>query len=174
MIRDRRDQDLDRLCEVLDQIEGHADILAGRQARDWLQDVDPERSWVFDQAPVSVAPTRNVVGHVQIYRRADAPWFREVVARGRGTTDDLLVIGRLFVKPGRHDHGIARYLLTESVKWIETRDRVPVLDPGDIGFIPPSLCAKLGFEEFQTGDGTRGVLARPRRATRPEQQVDRR
>jgi predicted N-acetyltransferase YhbS len=35
--------------------------------------------------------------------------------------DDLLVIGRLFVKPSKHDYGIARCLLKDSVKYVETR-----------------------------------------------------
>jgi hypothetical protein len=63
MIRDRRAEDLDRLCDVLGELNDHVAVLAGRRPRDWLQEVDAERSWVFDQAPVHVAPTRNVVGH---------------------------------------------------------------------------------------------------------------
>lgn len=160
MIRVRREEDLDRLCEVLLELDDHAGVLAGRQPRDWLQEVDAERSWVFDQAPVSVAPTRNVVGHVQIYRPSDTAWVRDVVAQTYRQVDDLLVIGRLFVKPAKHDYGIARYLLKESVKYVETRGNLPVLDPRDVAFAPPSLCAQLGFREFRTDDRTRSVLAR--------------
>jgi hypothetical protein len=68
MIRDGRDEDPDGLCEVLGELDDHADILAGRQPRNWLREADAECSWVFDQPPVSVAPTRNVIGHVQICR----------------------------------------------------------------------------------------------------------
>jgi ribosomal protein S18 acetylase RimI-like enzyme len=160
MTRDRRDEDVDRLCEVLGKLDDQASVLAGRQPRSWLQDADALRSWVFDQAPVTVAPTRNVVGHVQIYRPPDAPWVRGVVAQTCWQLDDLLVIGRLFVKPAKHDYGIARYLLKESVKYIEARWKLPVLDPHNVAFIPPSLCAKLGFREFRTDDGISSVLAR--------------
>jgi ribosomal protein S18 acetylase RimI-like enzyme len=160
MIRDRRAEDLDRLCDVLGELNDHVAVLAGRRPRDWLQEVDAERSWVFDQAPVHVAPTRNVVGHVQIYHPPDSPWVRDVVAQINGRPGDLLVIGRLFVKPVRHDYGIARYLLKESVKLIETRGRVPVVSPDDLAFVPPALCAKLGFQELRTRDGALGALIR--------------
>ncbi len=160
MIRDRRDEDLDRLCEVLGELDEHAGVLAGRQPQSWLLETDAERSWVFDQAPVSVAPTRNVVGHVQIYRPPDAPWVRDLVAQTCRQVDDLLVIGRLFVKPSKHDYGIARYLLKESVKYVETRGTLPVLDPCDVAFVPPSLSAKLGFSEFRTDGGVVSWLGR--------------
>ncbi len=70
------------------------------------------------------------------------------------------MIGRLFVKPVRHDYGIARYLLKESVKLIETRGRVPVMSPDDLAFVPPALCAKLRFHKLRTGDGVLGALIR--------------
>src|SRR3712207_2051629 len=127
MIRERRNEDLDRLCDVLRESKDHASVLAGRQPREWLQAVDAERSWVFDQAPVSAVPTRNVVGHVQIYRPPDARWVLDVVAQTSRQADDLLVIGRLFVKPSKHDFGIVRCLLKESVKYVEGRESLPVL-----------------------------------------------
>jgi ribosomal protein S18 acetylase RimI-like enzyme len=145
MIRDRRDEDLDRLRAALAEVAGHDVVLAGRTPRDWLTAVDAELSWVFDQAPVHVAPTRNVVGHVQVYAPPDAPWVRAVAARLGRPADDLRVIGRLFVKPAKHDYGIARYLLKESVKHAEAAGRVPVLDPADVALVPATLCASLGF-----------------------------
>jgi GNAT superfamily N-acetyltransferase len=160
MIRDRRDGDLDRLCEVLGELHGHIGVLAERHPRDWLQEVDAERSWVFDQAPVSVAPTGNVVGHVQIYRPPDAPWVRSVAAHTHRQIDGLLTIGRLFVRPAKHDYGIARYLLKESVKYVETQGDLPILDPRDVAFVPPSLCAKLGFREIRTENNVWSVLVR--------------
>lgn len=162
MIRERRSEDLDRLCDVLGELDDHAGALTGRRPRDWLQEVDAERSWVFDQAPVSVAPTRNVVGHVQIYRPPAAPWVLDVAARTYRQVDDRLVIGRLFVKPSRHDYGIARYLLKESVKYVETRGGLPVLDADNLAFVPLSLCATLGFREVRTREGTPAALARAR------------
>lgn len=160
MIRDRREEDFDRLWEVLGELDDHAGVMAARRPRDWLQEVDADRSWVFDQAPVSVAPTRNVVGHVQIYRSSDAPWVSHVAAQVSRRADDLLVIGRLFVKPGKHNYGIARYLLTESVKYVKQQGHLPVLDPLDLVFVPASLCAKLGFREVPTEGGLRSALAR--------------
>lgn len=160
MMRGRRVEDLDRLCGIVSELEDHAAILAGRNPRDWLQEVLAERSWVFDQAPVHVAPTRNVVGHVQVYPSPDAVWARGVAATTGRRPRDLLVIGRLFVKPVKHSYGIARYLLKESMKYIETRGSVPVLDPADLAFVPPSLCAKLGFKELCTDDDAAGPLAR--------------
>ncbi|SDP97484.1 hypothetical protein SAMN04487905_1313 [Actinopolyspora xinjiangensis] len=160
MIRERSNEDLDRLCDLLGELDEHARVLGRWQPRDWLQEVDAERSWVFDQAPVSIAPTRNVVGHVQIYRPPQARWVRDVAAHTCRQVDELLVIGRLFVKPAKHDYGIARYLLKESVKYVETRESLPVLDPSDLALIPPSLCTKLGFTELHTEDHTPSPLAR--------------
>ncbi|SFD99121.1 hypothetical protein SAMN04487819_106138 [Actinopolyspora alba] len=154
MIRDRRNEDLDRLCDLLSELDDQAHVLGTRPPRDWLQEVDAERSWVFDQAPVSAAPTRNVVGHVQIYLPPEARWVHDVAARTGRRVGELLVIGRVFVKPAKHAYGIARYLLKESVKHVETRGSLPVLDPADLALIPPSLCAKLGFRELHTEDHT--------------------
>ncbi|GAB3551195.1 GNAT superfamily N-acetyltransferase [Actinopolyspora lacussalsi] len=160
MIRERRDEDLDRLCDLLGELDEHARVLGTRHPRDWLQEVEAERSWVFDQAPVRVAPTRNVVGHVQVSPPPEARWVRDVAAQTSRQVDELLVIGRLFVKPAKHDYGIARYLLKESVKHVETRGRLPVLDPADLALIPPSLPTKLGFTELHTEDHTPSPLIR--------------
>ncbi|PRW61865.1 hypothetical protein [Actinopolyspora mortivallis] len=150
----------DRLCALLGELDDHGRVLGRRQPRDWLQEVDAERSWVFDQAPVRVAPPRNVVGHVQIYPPAEARWVRNLAAQTGRQVGELLVIGRLFVKPAKHDYGIARYLLKESVTYAETRGSLPVLDPADLSFIPPSLDTELGFKEFQTDDHPPSPLAR--------------
>jgi len=160
MIRNRRDEDFDRLCDILGELDDHAGVIAERRPRGWLQEVDADRSWVFDQAPVRVTPTGNVVGHVQIYQSSDASWVCHVATQLSRRADDLLVIGRLFVRPGKHDYGIARYLLTESVKYVEKQGCLPVLDPLDLLFLPASLCAKLGFKELPTEDGLRSAIAR--------------
>lgn len=127
---------------------------------DWLQAVVAERSWVFDQAPVQVSPTRNVIGHVQVYPPPDATEIRDIVAQTGRRADDLLVIGRLYVKPVKHSYGIARYLLKESVKYIKTRERVPVFEPADLALVPPSLCSTLGFTQLRTDDGPPHPLVR--------------
>ncbi len=88
-----------------------AGVLAGRQPRSWLQDADAERSWVFDQAPVTVAPTRNVVGHVQIYRPPDVPWVRGIAAQTCRQLDDLQAqLHRRFIKthtPAQRPHPLS-------------------------------------------------------------------
>ncbi len=125
MIRDRRDQDLVRICEVIGELGDHFGSSASLEPLRWLQEMDAEVSWVFDQAPVSAVPTRNVVGHAQIYRPPDLVWAREV----GGQEPHLLVIGRLFVKPSNCDHNIARFLLRESVQYVDRQGAVAVLDP---------------------------------------------
>ncbi|MBM0123348.1 hypothetical protein [Pimelobacter simplex] len=148
MIRDRMDPDLDRLAAALLEVDGAADVLAGRSPLSWLTEADgaADVTWVFDQAPVSVAPTRNVVGHVQVCS-ADpaAPWVPEVAADAGTDPADLLVIGRLFVRPMKHERNIARYLLTECVKRIAARGRAAVLDPDGLALVPTALWQRLGF-----------------------------
>lgn len=151
MIRDRRPEDLDRLSEVLDALPQAVGVLAGRSPRAWLEEFDAERSWVFDQAPVSVAPTRNVVGHVQIYRSPDEPWLHEMVVPAGVSAAEVLVIGRLFVKPVKHANGIARYLLKEAATYVEARGCLAVVDPSDVTLVPEALPAKAGFRELRTG-----------------------
>lgn len=148
MIRERRDQDLDRLAAVLLEMADGPHVLAGRSPLAWLTEVDAEVSWVFDQAPVSVAPTRNVVGHVQVYRPpADVPWADEVAAAADVGREDLLVIGRFFVRPMKHDQGIARYLLKESVRRIAARGSVAVLDPDGLELVPSVVRRRIGFSD---------------------------
>lgn len=123
-----------------------ASVLAGRSAVAWLTEVDADVSWVFDQAPVSVAPTRNVVGHVQVYRASPAaPWAGDVEAAAGVGLDGLLVIGRFFVQPMKHDRNIARYLLSECVKRIAVRGSVAVLDPDGLALVSPALWQRIGF-----------------------------
>lgn len=160
MIRDRREQDLARLCEVLGALDDRVGVLAGREPHDWLTEIDAECSWVFDQAPVSVAPTRNVVGHVQIHRARDVGWAREVATQHLRQVEDLLVIGRLFVKPVPHADNIARYLLRESVKYAEARGSLPALGPHDTAFVPESVTAALGFGEFRVAGEMERILVR--------------
>ncbi|WGY04667.1 hypothetical protein QI633_13035 [Nocardioides sp. QY071] len=148
MIRERIEQDLDRLVAVLDSLDAGPGVLAGRSAYDWLTEVDADVSWVFDQAPVSVAPTRNVVGHVQVFvPPVGAPWVDAVASAAGVEADRLLVIGRFFVKDMRFDQGIGRYLLTECVKRIAARGSVAVLDPDGLALVPRVLWCRLGFSE---------------------------
>lgn len=151
MIRERRQQDLDPLCAVLEALETSSGLLPGRDPRAWLQEHDAELSWVFDMAPVSVAPTKNVVGHVQIYAPVDDSSTHDVVEHTGVPTSDLLVIGKLFVKPDTYEHGIGRFLVKESVNHIRDRGKVPVLDHPGTGMLTRGFCEKLGFEEVPSG-----------------------
>lgn len=153
MIRDRRDQDLVRLCEVIGELGDHFGSSAGLEPRQWLQEMDAEVSWVFDQAPVSAAPTRNVVGHAQVYRPPGLAWAHEVAVQMGGQEPHLLVIGRLFVKPSKHDHNIARFLLRESVRYVDRQGAAAVLDPESRALVPSSIPMKLGFIEVPTREG---------------------
>jgi ribosomal protein S18 acetylase RimI-like enzyme len=148
MIRERIDQDLDRLVAVLTSLDAGTDVLAGRSAYDWLTELDADVSWVFDQAPVSVAPTRNVVGHVQVYSPpVGTPWLASVASTAGVAPDRLLVIGRFFVKEMRFGHNIGRYLLTECVKRIRARGSIAVLDPDGLALVPRDLRRRLGFAD---------------------------
>ncbi len=158
MIRDRRDQDLVHLCEVIGELDDEVGSFARLEPQQWLQEMDAEVSWVFDQAPVSAAPTRNVVGHVQIYEPPDVAWARGLAGQTGGQAQHLLVIGKLFVKPSKHAYNIARFLLRESVQYADRQRAAAVLDPGSRARIPSSLPAKLGFTKVPTGKG--GQLVR--------------
>ncbi len=99
-------------------------------------------------APVRVAPTKNVVGHVQIYRPAE-DHLAEYTKR---PATELLAIGKLFVRPDTHEYGIGRYLLKESVKYIRGRGKLPVLDLHRNGFLSKEFCEKFGFEEVPSAN----------------------
>jgi GNAT superfamily N-acetyltransferase len=152
MIRERRDEDLERLCGILAALGASAGLPAGADPEAWLREYDAEQSWVFDQAPVTAAPTKNVVGHVQIHAPVDGHPLAEHAGRPAA---DLLAIARFFVKPGSHEHGIGRYLLKESVKYIQRRERLPVLDLDDNRALGKEFCVRYGFRELSsTGPGT--------------------
>ena len=146
------------LCEVIGELGDEAGSFARLEPLQWLQEIDAEVSWVFDQAPVSAAPTRNVVGHAQIYGPPDVAWARDLAAQMGGQAQYLLVIGRFFVKPSKHDYNIARFLLRESVRYADRHAAAAVLDPESRALVPSSLPAKLGFTEVPTEEG--GQLVR--------------
>lgn len=160
MIRERRTEDLAPLLGILDQLADRAPVPAEQGRRAWLESEDVECSWVFDQAPVTAVPTKNVVGHVQVRRISDERWARGLAARLRCDPTELMVIGRLFVKPSRHEYGIARYLLKESAKHLQARGSIPVLEPADRALVPQRLPEKLGFTEYDIAEGmTDGLVS---------------
>nr|WP_227466936.1 GNAT family N-acetyltransferase [Nocardioides lijunqiniae] len=101
--------------------------------------------WVFDMAPVSVTPTANVAGHVQMYPLA-------------GQDPGWTAIGQLVVRPEKHDHGIARYLLRESVRHVREAGGTPVLDLDTCLFRSEELFRRCGFESLPDSRGTGSLL----------------
>jgi GNAT superfamily N-acetyltransferase len=145
MIRERRHEDLDRLCEILEDLELPPSITAGAGHRQWLEDHDAERSWVFDKAPVRVTPTKNVVGHVQILGCARRSAAGPLVEYAQRAASELLMVDKLFVGPDAHAHGIARYLLKESVRFIQDQGKLPVVDLHEFGLLSTSFYQRYGF-----------------------------
>lgn len=127
-------------------------FLSEKELKEWLEGHDAERSWVFDMAPVRVAPTKNVVGHVQIYSPAEDSSTPHLVKYTKKPASKLLAIGKLFVRPNTHEYGIGRYLLKESINYIQGRGKLPVLDLHGNGFFSKGFYEKFGFEEIPSGN----------------------
>lgn len=125
--------------------------MSAKDLRKWLQEHDAEKSWVFDMAPVRVAPTKNVIGHVQIVRPGDDLGQR-LTAHSQQPGQNVLVIEKLFVRPDTYEHGIARFFLREAVRYIQGRGKLPVLDFNQNASITKNLCQRSGFEEVTYGD----------------------
>lgn len=154
MIRERRPDDLDRLCAIVAALEIPADVMSGRDPRVWLERDAAERSWVYDMAPVHVAPTRNVVGHVQIYRPTGESSTPGLAECARRPVSDLLAIGGFLVKPQAHAYGIARHLLKESRTYIQRQGKCAVLDLHANGYLTKQFCERYGFVELRSEDPT--------------------
>lgn len=152
MIRERREEDIERLCAILEAMRHPSSLPSGKGVETWLREYDAELSWVFDMAPVRVAPTKNVVGHVQIYRPTEGASTTRCVEYTKRPADNLLAIGKLFVKPDTHEYGIGRYLLKECVEYIRGRGKLPVLDLYENEFPAEGFCEKFGFEEIPSAD----------------------
>lgn len=148
MIRDRRPEDLDRLCAVLTSSELSPTVMAGRDVRAWLLTDTCEQSWVYDMAPAHVVPTTNVVGHVQIYRPTETSSTPTLSQCARQPVGELLAIGRLFVRPQPHDYGIARHLLNEARTYIQRQGKTAVLDLHANGYLTKGFCEKYGFTDL--------------------------
>lgn len=148
MIRDRLEQDLAPLCSVLAELSWPRGASDDPARRAWLLEVDAEQSWVFDSAPVSVTPTCNVLGHVQILAPGECE--QPLVATTGRDARGLLVIGRLFVRPGPHAEGIRRFLLTEAAGRVGALGRSAVLDLETNPGLTERLCRRRGFEHLPT------------------------
>jgi GNAT superfamily N-acetyltransferase len=152
MIRARREEDLDRLCAVLETLTHPAGFPPRTDFGEWLTEHDAEQSWVFDMAPVRVAPTRNVVGHVQVYRPTKEAVATYLVEHTRKPAGDLLAIGKLFVRPDTHESGIGRYLLKTCVDYIRGQGRLAVLDVQQNWFPFEGFFERHGFAPIPSDD----------------------
>ena len=160
MIRERRAADLEPLCAIVETLQACAGFLPGRDPRSWLVEHEAEVSWVFDMAPVTVAPTTNVVGHVQVHLPVRRRTAGDPVAEPDQTPDGRvaeLVIGRLFVRPQKHDLGIARFLLREAVRLVRDRGAVPVLHLEE-NALPTTFLERFGFRDLGPADPGAMVL----------------
>ena len=161
MIRERRREDLDRLCDILTALDLPAITRSGKNPAEWLEEHDAAQSWVFDMAPVPVTPTRNVVGHVQILRCVPGPAADDVSEHTQLPSSELLAIDRLFVEPGPQAYGVARYLLKESVKYVRARGRVPVVELHEHGFLTRGFFERYGFTALRGDDSGAVLLVHP-------------
>lgn len=152
MIRERRPADLDRLRAIVAALELPANVMAGRDPSAWLEMDAAEQSWVYDMAPMHVAPTKNVVAHVQIYSPTGGSPTPGVAECARQPVSELLAIGRFLVDPQVHDYGIARHLLRESRTYIERRGKTPVLDLQANGYLTNAFYEKYGFAGLPSED----------------------
>lgn len=158
MIRERLPEDLDRLCAIVAALELPPDVMQSRHPRAWLEMDAAKQSWVYDMAPVHVAPTRNVVGHVQIYRPGEESSTSGLAEAAQRPAHELLAIGRLFVKPQAHDYGIARHLLKESRTYIQRQGKTAVLDLKANGYLTKQFCEKYGFIELLSANPAVGLM----------------
>lgn len=153
MIRARLDRDLAPLVAALEELSWPPGASSGEQRRAWLLQPAARRSWVFDSAPVTVTPTGNVVGHVQIAAPGESG--ESLVASTGAVRADLLVIGRLFVRPLPHAEGIRRFLLTEAVRSVRAEGRIAVLDVAANPGLSENLCQRRGFRHVPSaGSGS--------------------
>ena len=153
MIRPRREEDVGRLVAVLTDLAPASAVLAGRDPRDWLEEHEGEVTWVYDMAPVRVAPTRNVVAHVQVHRLDPRLVTEQVLEEVGRPADELLAIGRLFVRRDTFEHGIGRHLLREATAYVHARGKVAVVAPEGRAFLPEALFRTRGFRALPGSSG---------------------
>ncbi|WP_162802033.1 hypothetical protein [Ornithinimicrobium murale] len=154
MIRERRPEDYAPLCHVLAELGWPPGVRTDADRLVWLQELRAERAWVFDAAPVTVAPTGNVIGHLQIVAPGEAQ--AQLVAATGLAANHLLVLTRLLVRPGgAGEEGIRRFLLRESIRFCRSRGRTAIVDLANSPGLTGSLCGRYGFTALAlsaTGD----------------------
>lgn len=153
MIRERRPHDLDRLGDILAAVDRHLHAVSGEDPAAWFESDAVEQAWVYDMAPVHVAPTDNVVGHVQIYRPTGTSCTPGLTACAAQPVGDLLAIGRFLVQPQAHDYGIARHLLKQSRMYVQKQGKTAVLDLNANRYLTADFCRRFGFVELPSRGG---------------------
>lgn len=150
VIRERRQEDLEPLCAVLAEVDWPPAATSDADRLEWLERLPANRSWVFDAAPVSVAPTRNVRAHLQIVpvTPEDASWVATIGLAAA----NLLVLTGLVVRPGVGEDGIRRFLLRESIRHCRDRGCTAVLDLADCPGLSPELAVRYGFTPLRPAD----------------------
>lgn len=156
VIRERRREDLEPLCAVLAEVAWPPGATSDADRVEWLRRLPAERSWVFDAAPVSVAPTRNVRAHLQI--APVAPGEPSWVGSTGPTGEEVLVLTGLVVRPGAGEDGIRRFLLREAIRHYRDRGRTAVLDLTDCPGLSPELAARYGFTPVELADPGRRLM----------------
>ncbi|MBO1767271.1 GNAT family N-acetyltransferase [Allobranchiibius sp. GilTou38] len=152
MIRERRQQDLDLPCEIAAALDVAPSSMSGTDPRAWLERDTVELAWVYDMAPVHVAPTTNVVGHMQLYRPTEASSTSALAVCAGRPAGALLAIGRFLIKPQAHDYGIARHLLKQSCCYIQRQGKTAVLDLNANSYLTAEFCETYGFVDLPCED----------------------
>ncbi len=124
IIRERREEDLPRLAEVLAEQQAASQYPIRWPLPIPLQDflVRPaeERAWV------ATDDAEDVHGHVAVHSLGDddvSDAFRAALG-----SDDLAVVAVLFTSAGSRGTGVGAALFDTAVAWILETDRTPVLD----------------------------------------------
>lgn len=147
-------EDLAPLCAILARLGPPEAVISGRDPREWLEKDVAEQVRVYDMAPVHVAPTKNVVGHLQIYSPTGASPTPSLPECADQPASELLAVGKLFVKPQAHDYGVARHLLKEARRYIQAQGKTPVLDLHANVYLTAAFCGKYGFAGLRSENPT--------------------
>lgn len=150
MIRERLEQDIERLVEVMVAMDYPSAGMSRTELTRWLVDGEALISWVFDMAPVSVAPTKKVIAHARL--RAPGPDVVAAMQRREPRHDDLVLIDKIFVQRGSFEDGITRFLFRESLRFARDRGATALIDLAANPFLSKEFCIRCGFEPIDSSD----------------------
>ncbi|MFJ6696538.1 GNAT family N-acetyltransferase [Streptomyces sp. NPDC091272] len=157
-VRTRRDADLEACVRALRTVHGTSGYPRNWPADPpgWLCQGGELGAWVAE------APDGDIVGHVALTAPAAgdvAPglWRAEQGACAQGVrARGAAVVGRLFVAPRGHGHGIGRALLTQVVSCTDRLGLWPVLD---VVAVDPAVAfyERIGWRRLGTGEQNWGA-----------------